>query len=320
MPRSCGKLRRQKPENTLIDIFISLRPIQWLKNLVVFAAILFSQELFDTTKFDLVLYTFIILSASSSAMYLVNDLVDRSSDCLHFSKKLRPIAAGRLSPKLVKFLAIILIVFSLLGSYILSDYLFLIITTYLAIQFLYSFWLKNFIILDVLIIAFAFMLRIFAGSVVVAAPLSAWLILTTMMLALFLGVGKRRSELTLLGGVQAPAHRKTLLSYPIILLDGLVFMMATATLITYSLFTFNAPELAQKEFFTSLLPSTLSSPKLLMATIPVVVYGVFRYLYLIFEKSEGDSPEKVLISDRPLLISVLVWVGMVFLFLYFFTL
>jgi 4-hydroxybenzoate polyprenyltransferase len=313
-------LRRQKPNFILTNVFISLRPIQWLKNLVVFAAILFSQEFFIVDKFVPVFHTFLIFSAGSSATYLVNDLVDRPKDRLHFSKKLRPIAAGKLSTKLVLFLVTILILLSLVGAYYVSAFLFWIILIYLVIQLIYSLLLKNFIILDVLAIAVAFMLRIFAGSVVVVTPLSAWLILTTMMLALFLGVGKRRSELTLLGGVQASAHRKALLSYPITLLDGLVFMMATATLITYSLFTFNTPELAQREFFAHLLPSTLSSPKLLMATIPIVVYGVFRYLYLIFEKSEGVSPERVFITDRPLLTSVLIWASSVFFLLYFFTL
>jgi 4-hydroxybenzoate polyprenyltransferase len=312
-------LKKQKLETPLVHILISLRPIQWLKNLVVFAAILFSQELFIAEKFIPVLYTFIIFAAASSAMYLVNDLVDRPKDRLHFSKKLRPIAAGKLPTNLALSVSILLVFFSLSAAYYLSSYLFLIILIYLAIQVMYSLLLKNIIILDILAIAFAFMLRIFAGSLVVATPLSAWLILTTMMLALFLGIGKRRSELTLLGGVQAPAHRKALLSYPITLLDGLAFMMSTATLITYSLFTFNAPELAQREFFAHLLPRTLSSPKLLMATIPIVVYGVFRYLYLIFEKSEGESPERVFITDRPLLICVVFWLVTVAFFLYFFT-
>ncbi|MCH7541176.1 decaprenyl-phosphate phosphoribosyltransferase [Patescibacteria group bacterium] len=311
-------MRKRITKNLITDIFISLRPFQWLKNLIVFAAIIFSQELFITDKFIPVFYTFIIFSASSSAMYLINDLVDRPRDQIHFLKKLRPISAGKLSPSLVLFLAAALVVFSLLGSYFLSGYLLFIILIYLAVQLFYNFWLKNVIILDVLAIAFAFMLRIFAGSVVVLTPLSAWLILTTMMLALFLGIGKRRSELTIMGGDKAIKHRTTLLSYPPQLLDGLSFMMATAALITYSLFTFNSPEFAQKEFFAVYLPRTLSSPKLLMITIPIVAYGIFRYLYLIFEKSEGDTPERVLVSDRPLLASVTIWIATVIVLLYFF--
>lgn len=251
-------------------------------------------------------------------MYLINDIVDQDRDKLHFSKKNRPIASGKISTRLAIFIALVLGLTSLTASYYISSYLFFVVLIYLILQLLYTFWLKNIIILDVLIIALAFMLRIFAGSVVILASLSAWLILTTMMLALFLGIGKRKSELTLLSGIAA-SHRKTLLYYPIQYLDGLVFMMATATLITYSLFTFNAPENIQKEFFTAFLPRTLDSPKMLMITIPIVVYGVFRYLYLIFEKSEGESPEKVFITDRPLFISVITWMALVIFILYYFS-
>ena len=302
----------------MVNVLKSLRITQWLKNLVVFAAIIFSREFFITSKFLPVFYTFLIFSAASSAMYLVNDVVDRDRDRLHFSKKFRPIAAGKLSPRLALSAALFLIVASLISAAYLSTYLFFIILLYLIIQFFYTLLLKNIIIIDILVIAFAFMLRIFAGSLVVITPLSAWLILTTMMLALLLGIGKRRSELTLLRGKVAAEHRRTLLSYPAQLLDGLVFMMSTATIITYSLFTFNSPELVQKEFFTTFFPRTLSSPKLLMATIPIVIYGVFRYLYLIFEKSEGESPEKVLVTDRPLFFTVVIWILLVILFLYFF--
>lgn len=299
-------------------VLVSLRPTQWLKNLVVFAAIVFSRELFVSSKFTPVFYTFLIFSAASSAAYLINDIADAGRDRLHFSKQDRPIASGKFPKGAATLVALILAGLSLAGSLYLSQFLFFIILTYLVVQIAYTFWLKEIIILDVLSIAFAFMLRIFAGSVVVLTPLSAWLILTTMMLATFLGIGKRRSELTLLEA-SAPKHRKSLLFYPVTLLDGLVFMMATATLITYSLFTFNSPETSQKEFFAAFLPQTLSSPKILMATIPIVVYGIFRYLYLIFEERQGESPEKVLITDRPLAASVLIWLASVIFFLYFFS-
>lgn len=303
----------------VLEIFASLRPRQWLKNLVIFAAILFSSQLFILDKFIPVFFSFIIFSAASSSMYLVNDVVDRPEDKFHFSKSKRPIATGSVSPRLALITALILAVFALIASYQLQVYLFLVILIYLLIQFLYTLFLKGIIILDVLTIAFAFMLRIFAGSFVILAPLSSWLILTTMMLALFLGIGKRRSELTILGSENKTQHRKTLLYYPNILLDGLVFMMGTATLITYSLFTFNSPEAQGKEFFSTWLPSTLAKPKLLMVTIPIVVYGVFRYLYLIFEKKEGESPEKILLSDRPLFFSVLLWFVTIVFLLYFST-
>ena len=301
----------------LVDIFSSLRPRQWLKNLVVFAAILFSKELVDPDKFIPVFYTFIIFCAASSAMYLVNDVIDRSNDQQHFSKKNKPIASGRLSPIFALSIASILAAGALFASYNIQSYLFVILLVYLAIQILYSTFLKGIIIIDVLTIAFAFMIRIFAGSIVVLTPLSAWLILTTMMLALLLAIGKRRSELTILASQGKGVFRKTLLVYPSFFLDGLVLIMSTATLITYSLFTFNSPEALGTEFFAPLLPITLATPKLLMVTIPIVVYGIFRYLYLVFEKGEGESPEKVFISDKPLFISVLTWLGSVLFLLYF---
>jgi len=306
-------------ETSVRDIFVSLRPAQWLKNLAVFAAIIFSREFFISEKFTPVFYTFLIFCAASSSMYLVNDLTDREADQLHFSKKKRPIASGVLSRQLALFFALILAVAALIVSFYLSTYLFSILIAYLLVQLAYSFWLKNIIILDTLAIAFSFMLRVFAGSFVVLVSLSSWLILTTMMLALFLAVGKRRSELTLLTAQGTPIRRKTLLFYPKQLLDGLVFMMATATLITYSLFTFNSVAVGQQPFFTAYLPKTLSSPKLLMVTIPIVVYGVFRYLYLVFEKSEGESPERVFLTDTPLFLTVTAWVGSVFFLLYLVT-
>lgn len=298
------------------SIFSSLRPRQWLKNLVVFAAILFSGELFIPEKFMPVFYTFLIFSIASSAMYLVNDVVDRPRDKVHFSKKNRPIASGKVDERTAIILAILLGIVALTTSYFLQTYLFFIILAYLTIQLSYTFFLKEIIIIDILVIAFTFMLRIFGGSIVAAAPLSSWLILTTMMLALFLGIGKRKSELTLLSGVKVGEHRKTLLSYPEKLLDGLAFTMATATLITYSLFTFNSPEAQGGGFFGTFLPTTLASPKLLMLTIPIVVYGIFRYLYLVFERREGESPEKVLLSDRPLFLSVSLWAIVAIFLLY----
>lgn len=319
MPVLLAGLKKSKHSSLIADIFTSLRPAQWLKNLVVFSAIIFSGDFFSGTKFAPVFYTFLIFCAASSAMYLINDLVDREADSLHFSKKKRPIAAGKISPKVATLTALVLAGLALLFSFQLSDYLFSILIVYLAIQLSYSLWFKNIIIIDTLAIAFSFMLRVFAGSFVVLTPLSSWLILTTMMLALLLAVGKRRSELTILSASQAPIKRRTLLLYPKAFLDGLVFMTATATLITYSLFTFNSPEIGGKQFFITYLPKTLSSPKLLMITVPLVVYGVFRYLYLIFEKSEGESPEKVLLSDPPLFTAVAIWLLAVFSSLYLFT-
>lgn len=311
-------MKKQSIKLNLAAILISLRPIQWLKNLVVFGPIAFSQEFFIQSKLIPVFYTFLVFCAASSSMYLVNDLVDKDVDKSHREKRNRPIASDKVCFEAALFIAFVLAVTALVSSFYLSNYLFLVLIIYLVIHLAYSFWFKNVIILDIIIIAFSFMLRLFAGSFVVSTPLSSWLILTTMMLALLLAIGKRKSELTVLEGSGTAARiiRKTLLFYPKPFLDGLVFMMATATLITYSLFTFNSPEFIQKEFFANLLPRTLASPKLLMITIPIVAYGIFRYLYLIFEKSEGEYPEKVLLSDPPLFTSVAVWVFSIFTLLY----
>jgi len=304
----------------ITSIISSLRPRQWLKNLVIFAAIFFSKELFYPEKFWPVFHTLLVFCIASSSMYLLNDIIDREHDKQHFSKKGRPIASGKISVSLATTISFILSALALTVSYQIQTYLFFIVLTYIVVQLLYSFLLKGVIILDVLAIAFSFMLRIFAGSIVVLTPLSSWLILTTMMLALLLAIGKRRSEFTLLNAQERGGFRKTLISYPPQLLDGLVLVMSAASLITYSLFTFNSPEAQVKEFFTQFLPSTLATPKLLMVTIPIVVYGIFRYLYLVFERGEGESPEKILVSDRPLLFSVVMWFLVAVFLLYFSTL
>ena len=284
-----------------------MRPIQWLKNLAVFAAIAFSGELFLTDKFISVLYTFLIFTLISSGVYLINDLLDIKGDRLHYSKKNRPLAAGKLDRSIATVTSLLLIGTGVFWSFTLSMNLFLLLVLFITVEISYTLFLKQVILIDVIAIAFAFMIRVFAGSIVVLTPLSSWLILTVMMGSLFFAIGKRRSELTLLSNV-APKHRATLSHYPPQLLDGITFMMATAALITYSLFTFNQPELSvNRKLIIEALPITLSSPKWLMITIPIVVYALFRYLYIIYEKKKGDAPAEVLISDKPLLTTTIIW-------------
>ena len=297
-------------------IIISLRPLQWLKNLAVFAAVLFAGDLFNPQFFWPVFAAFWLFNIISSAMYLVNDVIDVEHDQVHIYKRLRPIAKGVVKKKIALGTAALLLVVGLYLAYLLSIHFFVIALIFVVLQFAYNLFLKYVILLDVITIAIAFMLRIFAGSLVVLASLSSWLILTTMMLALLLAIGKRRSELTLLTKEIAGKHRETLYRYPTKLLDGFTFIMASATLITYSLFTFNEIELQSKEFIVSYLPQTLASPKWLMVTIPLVVYGIFRYLYLIFEGTGEDSPEKILVKDLPLLITTLLWILSVIIIIY----
>lgn len=299
-------------------LLVSARPRQWLKNLAVFAAIFFSGRLLNSFDFVEVTSTFVIFCGLSSSMYLLNDVIDIAADQVHFSKQNRPIAKGLLSKRLALICSFLLILIGLLAALSLSKILFFTALAFILIQVSYSLWLKEAILIDVIAIAFSFMLRIFAGSFVITEPLSSWLVLTVMMLSLFLAIGKRRSEVTLLTHQQAAAHRHTLTNYPIVLLDGLVFMMATATLITYSLFTFNYSSLGSKSLITNFVPTTLANSKWLMLTIPIVVYGIFRYLYLIFEKKEGESPEKVLLNDQPLFWTVALWILLTFLITYLF--
>ena len=305
-------------DSFLASAIISLRPLQWIKNTAVFAAILFSGDLLKGESFWPVFFSFLVFNILSSAMYLVNDSVDIERDKHHIYKRLRPLAKGTLSKKAALILSVLLVTVGLYLSFLLSPNLLIISIIFILIQLAYNFYLKFIILLDIITIAVAFMLRVFAGSLVVLAPLSSWLILTTMMLALLLASGKRRSEITLLTEKLAWKHRETLLHYPINLLDGLTFMMGAATLITYSLFTFNEPELQSKEFIVSILPLTLSTPKWLMVTIPIVVYGLFRYLLLIFEGKGENSPEEILVKDKPLALAVLIWLLSVITIVYFF--
>lgn len=292
----------------VFDLLRSLRPRQWIKNLAVFAAIVFSGDFFNPSKFGPVLSTFFVFNLLSSGLYLINDVVDREKDQLHYSKKFRPIAHGDISPPFALTVALVLIFSGLYFSLYLGNnsYLFSLAIIFVCFQLMYSLVLKRVILIDVIAIAAAFMMRIFAGSFVVGVSLSSWLILSVTMLALFLAIGKRRLELALMEHQTAVKHRDILGHYPPLLLDSMTTMMATSTVLTYSLFTFNETQNPRKVAL-DFLPDTLASPKWLMITIPIVVYGVFRYLYIIYEKKQGDSPERVLFSDLPLLTSVITW-------------
>src|SRR3989344_180512 len=306
----------QKQVEFFLSVLKSARPRQWIKNLSAFAAIIFSGDFFNANKFYPVFYSFLILCFLTSSVYLINDILDEKQDKFHPFKKNRPIPSGKLSKKQALLASIILSIIGLAWGYQISLSLFSVLLIFLVVELSYSLFLKNIIILDFITIASAFMIRIFVGSIVVLISLSSWLILTTMMLALFLAIGKRRLEVTLLGHTQAVKHRKVLNFYPSFLLDGFTFMSAVATLITYSLFTFNEAEFISRKVVLKFLPTTLASPKWLMSTIPLVVYGIFRYLYLIYEKREGESPEKVLLNDFPLFLTVMLWITSVFLVVY----
>ena len=300
----------------LVDLLTSLRPQQWLKNLAVLAPAFFAGQILNSSNWGMLVWAFVLLSLASSGSYLLNDLIDRHHDRLHPLKSHRPIAAGRLHPVLVILTAAFLITFSLWSTRTLPIHFSLTLVTFVLLQLSYSVFLKRIILLDVMTIAATFSLRVFAGAFILPVSISSWLILTTVTLSLLLAIGKRRGEVTLMTHKLADKHREVLSHYPTVLLDGLTFMMAGATLITYALFSFNQPENLTRQKLSEILPQTLANPKWMMVTVPFVIYGIFRYLYVIYEKKEGSSPERILIRDWPLLLTILGWAGAVYFAVY----
>lgn len=299
--------------NLLFALLKAARPRQWLKNVALFASITFTGRLFYADYFWLTLRSFVIFCAISSASYLINDIVDVKRDKLHPFKRLRPIASGKLPVPLAFWTAILLYFWGLWQSTLITPLFFLVVCLYILIHFSYSFFLKHHPVLDILTIASAYFIRVLAGEVATGFFITVWLRLAVMSLSLFLAVGKRRCELTLLANqgekIMAQA-RPTLGHYTEKLLDTYTAMFANSTWIAYAFYTFleKPPVLRSKvsDFLVDFFPSTLDR-KWLMLTIPFVLYGIMRYMQLIYEKSEGESPEKVLLSDKPLLIAVVLW-------------
>lgn len=257
----------------------------------------------------------------TSATYILNDVFDIKRDRLHPFKSLRPIASGIIPVPLALTIAALLIIISLPLSYHLSPAFFLATTTYLILQLLYSCYLKSIILIDVMTIAAGFVLRIYAGIWAIDAHLNVWFLLTVTSFALFLAIGKRRSELTLMQShTQAAKARETLLHYPQTLLDILTSMFANSTWLAYALFAFLQPPISARHRLVLLFDNfslPFAQAKYLMMTVPVVIYGVMRYLYIIYEKKEGESPERVLLTDRPLLTAVILWLVMVIIIVYY---
>jgi 4-hydroxybenzoate polyprenyltransferase len=242
--------------------------------------------------------------------------MDRHADSLHPAKKRRPIAAGVVPIWLAGIVSISLAAGALLLASNVHKTLVVMVLGYMVLQLAYTFLFKKAIIIDAMLISLGFVLRVYAGSFVIAEPLSAWLLLAVAAGAWFLALGKRRSELTLMGHRVAAEHRPTLSHYPEVLLDSLTTMAATSTLVFYSLYTFLNAKQVLSGMWAQYLPSTLESPKLLMLTLPFVLYGIARYLYLIYEKKEADSPELALLHDWPLLVNVLLLIATLTAILY----
>lgn len=303
-------------------LFISARPRQWLKNLALFAPLVFEGVFFNPDKFLLTVFGFLIFSLVTSGIYIINDIIDLKSDLAHPFKKKRPIASGKIAPAVAFFCAITILLTGLFLASSLSTFFFWATLTYMILQIAYSLFLRSIILLDVMAIASGFLLRVYAGAALIDAHVTVWFILTVVSLALFLAIGKRRSERTLLLGSEEKSlgTRQILHHYPENLLDSLTIMFATATWLSYTMFTFlqPPPEAGPQVLvlFGDYLPRTFLASKWLMISVPFVIYGVMRYLYVIYEKKEGESPERVLLSDIPLLSAVVIWAMMVFVIIY----
>jgi hypothetical protein len=297
---------------TLYQLFREIRPRQWVKNLTLFAAAFFTGKFLDLPILWTSFIAFIVFCLVSSSLYIVNDLVDLEKDRLHPFKKNRPLASGKLNPKVAKVFLFIAVSIAFAIATQISWPFFLLVLVFFLMQLAYSFYLKNITLLDILTIASGFILRVFAGEVATGYHIDIWLFLTVVSAALFIATGKRRSELTLLSGWQGtiPARtRATLSRYSERMLDVYISMFANSTWLTYAFYTFlrQPPILRQRigDLFDQYnLAVLLQERKWLMITVPLVIYGIMRYLQLIYEKNEGESPEKVLLSDRPLIFAI----------------
>jgi len=300
-----------------------IRPKQWIKNFAVLAAIIFTGQLFNSPALFKVFIAFVVFCGLSSAVYVINDIFDIQKDRMHPFKRFRPLANGDLSIPYALFIFSILCVGSLILSVFVNGTFSILVLVYLALQLSYSMVLKHITVLDILALAAGYIFRVYAGEIAGGFHISVWLVLTTVALSLFLAVGKRRTELTLISGFsdkQIAATRQTLSHYSERLLDVYTSMFVTSTLIFYSFFTFLEDPHGFKISIGIFLPDYLPyyfQRKWLMITILPVVYGLMRYLQDIYEKHEGESPEKVFLSDIPLLTSVIVWIFLVIAIIYF---
>lgn len=272
----------------------AMRPKQWTKNMFIFAALVFDRKLFDLPSLGRTAIAFGLFCLLASSVYLINDVVDREADKLHPVKKNRPIASGKLSISLAIIVAILLSVIALIGSYLLNLDTLIFFLAYFVLNLAYSKWLKHIPLIDVLVIAACFVLRVAVGvSVIHVERFSPWLYVVMTLLALYIGFGKRRSELMVLLPDSSASHRKVLAGYSLELIDQLITVVSATTIIAYSLYTFSAPNLPQNHT--------------MMLTIPFVIYGIFRYLTLMQIDKKGGEPEELLISDRPLQVTVFLW-------------
>jgi 4-hydroxybenzoate polyprenyltransferase len=285
------------------SLCMEMRPRQWVKNLFVLTPLLFSQNLFAFAAVGRALAAFILFCLASSSVYLLNDIKDRKQDRLHPRKRHRPLAADELSLGIALGAMLALVVCMLAGGVMLSKSLAFVLCAYWLINLLYSSWLKHQVILDVFAIASGFVLRVVGGGVVISVEISHWLLLCTTMLALFLGFSKRRHELVHLGE-KAGSHRQVLREYNPHFLDMMIGIATASTVVSYALYTVS--EQTVQRFQTQGL----------LATLPFVLYGIFRYLYLVYQKNQGEDPTRILLTDKPTMINLCLWALTVGVILY----
>jgi 4-hydroxybenzoate polyprenyltransferase len=280
----------------LREIFITMRPKQWYKNLVIFIGIAFSLNLLNIKLWLIVISAFFIFCLLSGSIYLINDVLDIEKDRKHPKKRERPLPSGKLKPNQAIIAAITFTLIALLGSYLINLPFFIISLAYFLLIMLYSLYLKNFIIVDIMIISTGFVMRAVAGALAISVIVSPWLIICAFLLALFLALGKRRHELFILGD-KVNEHRQSLNSFSTEMLDQMIIITTSTLIMSYSLYT----------FFTGKL--------LMMITIPFAFYGIFRYLFLIHSQNMGGEPEMIF-KDKGMVLSIVLWALVVFLVLY----
>jgi len=280
-----------------------MRPEQWIKNFFVFTALLFSKNLLNLSKDIDALVGFIIFCMITGCSYIINDLVDLEKDKLHPTKSQRPIASGRLNKTTAIKITTIICLVSLSFAFYINSFFGIIVLTYFLLNIGYSIYLKNIVIIDVVTIASGFVLRVLGGAVIISVTSSQWLVLCTILLSLFLGFSKRRHELILLED-NATGHRKVLEHYSPYFLDQMISVVTASTLICYALYTMSKDTIEK-----------LGTSKLIY-TIPFVLYGIFRYLYLVHQKEKGGSPTEVVFTDKPMIINISLWVIASVMFIY----
>ncbi|WP_256758999.1 decaprenyl-phosphate phosphoribosyltransferase [Cohnella sp. WQ 127256] len=278
-----------RPFDQLLLIIEQLRVKQWTKNLLIFAAAIFSIDTISSSNFAQVFVAFLMFCFVSSCVYILNDYVDREADRNHPTKRFRPMASGALSPSVAITIGVLLFVTSVAGAFYLSAGFGGLLLLYFVLNIAYSFKLKHIVLFDIMTIAFGFVLRAIAGGVVIEEELTPWFLLCIMLISLFLAISKRRHEVNILDSSPS-SHRKVLDQYSSELINQMSSIVTTATIICYSLFTFTSGHSLK-----------------LMWTIPLVIYGIFRYLYLIHVKGSGGSPEKILFEDKPILMTVALY-------------